>query len=138
MGIFTTLFPSAVMIDSSLTMSARLRLIASLTFWLCRAWSIGPLRCSDQSCFDNDTVCCIMGHPLPRQQRADVLQQFVRAHAAVALLANEPVVHIVDAAKLLHVRRLRRGRDLHHVLQVGEQLLLDGLAQPLVAGVLEG
>jgi hypothetical protein len=56
MGILTILLPSAVMIASSLTMSARLRLIASRTFWLCRAWSIGPLRCSDQSCFDSETL----------------------------------------------------------------------------------
>src|SRR5207248_5134347 len=79
----------------------------------------------------------ITNHSSPIEQRANVLEQLVRADRAVALLADQTIHDVVDAAELLGVRRLGRGRDLDHVLQVGEQLLLDRLAQPLVRGVFE-
>ena len=56
MGTLTTLRPSEVMIDSSAMISGRLSLIASLILALWRAWSTGPLRCSDQSCLETEMV----------------------------------------------------------------------------------
>src|SRR5215475_2068078 len=75
---------------------------------------------------------------LPRQQRADVTQQLVGADRAVAVVFDQAVDDFVDAAQLVGVGRLGRSGDLHHVLEVGEDLLLDGLFQPLVRVVLEG
>src|SRR5438105_1627963 len=124
------------MIASSPTMPARLDLIASRTFWLCRAWSIGPLRCKDQSWRESVVVKC-MGDPLTVQQRPDVFQELVGAQVAVLLLLDHAVHDVVDAPQLLRVRGLGRRRDLDDVPQVGEELLLDGLAQSLVGGVVE-
>src|SRR5262249_9874950 len=81
----------------------------------------------------------VYGRPsrLPRQQRADVTQQLVGADRAVAVVFDQAVDDLVDAAQLVGVGRLGRGGDLHNVLEVGEDLLLDGLFQPLVRVVLE-
>src|SRR5690348_16169063 len=102
------------MIASSPTMPARLPLIASFTFWLWRAMSIGPLRCSDQSCCESVTVN-IGPTPSAIQERADVLQQLVGAQVAEVLLLHHAVDHVVDAAELLGVRGLGGSGDLHHV-----------------------
>src|SRR5262245_33060645 len=75
---------------------------------------------------------------LPRQQRADVAQQLIDADRAVAVVFDQAVDDLVDAAQLISVERLGRGDDLHNVLEVGEDLLLDGLVQPLMRVVLEG
>src|SRR5947208_1442607 len=72
-----------------------------------------------------------------REQRADVGQKLVGADGAVAAVFDEAVNDLVDAAELVGVGRLGGGRDLHHVLEVGEDFLLDGLLQALVRGVLE-
>src|SRR5262249_20940232 len=72
------------------------------------------------------------------EQRAHVLQQLVGADRAVAVVANEAADHLVCLLELLGVRRLRRGCDLDHIAQVGEELLLDGLLQPLMARIVEG
>src|SRR5262249_21128675 len=72
------------------------------------------------------------------EQRANVLQQLVGADRAVAVVANEAADHLVCLLELLGVRRLRRGCDLDHIAQVGEELLLDGLLQPLMARIVEG
>src|SRR5262245_13254768 len=74
---------------------------------------------------------------LPGQQGADVAQQLVRADRAVTMVFDESVNDLVDAAELVGVGRLGRGRDLYHVFQVGEDLLLNRLSQPVVRVVLE-
>ena len=51
---------------SSLTMSARFFLIASLIFCLWRSWSTAPLRCSDQSCCETVDVEMGISGNLPR------------------------------------------------------------------------
>jgi len=53
------------------------------------------------------------------------------------VIGDKPVGHVVHAPQLLGIWRLRRGRDLDDIAQVGEELLLDRLAQPLVGGVVE-
>ena len=53
------------------------------------------------------------------------MQQRVRAHRAVAVLADEAVNYIVDAAQLLRVGRFGRSSDLDYVAQVGEELLFE-------------
>ena len=70
---------------------------------------------------------------LPIQQAAHIPQQFVRAYRAVAMLIDQPLRHLVNSLQLLLIRRFRRGRDFHDILQIGEQLLLDRFPQPLVA-----
>src|SRR5436309_2093851 len=72
-----------------------------------------------------------------REQRADVGQQFVSADGAVAAVFDETIYDLVDATKLIRVGRLRRSRDLHHVFQVRENLLLNRFLQTLVRVVLE-
>src|SRR2546423_11030624 len=72
-----------------------------------------------------------------REQRADVGQQFVGADGAVAAVFDEAVNDLVDAAQLVWVGRLRGGRYLHNVFQVGEDFLFNRLLQALVRGVLE-
>src|SRR5438105_1672750 len=72
-----------------------------------------------------------------REQRADVGQQFVGADGAVAAVFDEAVNDLVDAAELVWVGRLRGGRDLHNVFQVGEDFLFNRLLQTLVRSVLE-
>src|SRR5690606_26622938 len=136
-GTRTIFLPSLVMIDCSLTMSARFWRIASLTFCLWRAWSIAPLRWRDQSFCVSVTVNIVGPPRLPVEQRADVLQQLVGADRAIALLPDQPIDHVVDAAELVGIRSLGRRGDLDHVAQVGEQLLLDGLLQALVRLVVE-
>src|SRR5581483_7848754 len=74
---------------------------------------------------------------LPAEQRPDVFEELVGADRAVALFGDHPVDHVVNALELFGVGRLGRGRDLHDVAEVREQLLLDRLAQSLVARVLE-
>src|SRR5262249_38151674 len=75
---------------------------------------------------------------LPRQQSADVTQQLGGADRAVTVVFDQAVDDLVDAAQLVGVGRPGRGGDLHNVLEVGEDLLLDGLFQPFVRVVLEG
>src|SRR5262245_61176565 len=45
---------------------------------------------------------------LSGQQRADVIQQFVGAHRAVAVVSDQAVDDLVDAAQLVGVGRLGR------------------------------
>src|SRR5215212_9541168 len=84
-GTLTIFLPSEVMIDSWLTISPRLSLIASFTRSLWRAWSIGPLRCRDQSCWDSDTVAvicvllhCLHPNPLAAGEGADSVSPWER------------------------------------------------------------
>src|SRR5262245_36047361 len=72
------------------------------------------------------------------EQRANVLEQLVGTDRAVAVVTDEAADHLVRLLELLGVRCLRRGRDLDHITQVGEELLLDRLLQPLMAGVVKG
>src|SRR5690349_12721491 len=102
MGTRTRWSPRAVMIASSATTWGRLCLSASLTFSACRCASAAPLRCSPQSCRLRCTARrSPTPRPLPRQQRADVLEQLVGADRAVALLGHQPVDHLVDPLELL-------------------------------------
>src|SRR5262249_33719634 len=72
------------------------------------------------------------------EQRPDVAQQLVGAVRAIAVVGDEAADDLIRALELLWVRRLGRGRDLHHVAQVGEELLLNRLLEPLVTGIIEG
>src|SRR5579885_1912033 len=110
MGTFSTCLPSERMILSSLTISARFFLMASLIFSLWRSWSMLPLRWSDQSgrvtgigwppleedwtdggwarsglpTLHREKPCLVETHSahLAVQEAASVLEQFIGAHVA--------------------------------------------------------
>src|SRR5262245_22424602 len=73
----------------------------------------------------------------PGQQSSHVAEQLIRAHGTVAVLGDQPVYNLIDLAQLIGVWRLGRSRDLYHILEIGEDLLFNGLFQPLVRLVLK-
>src|ERR1051325_11211834 len=74
---------------------------------------------------------------LPREGRADIRQQLVRANRTVTMLLNQSIDNFINTPQLIRIGRYSRSSDLHHVLQVSEDLLLDRFFQALVRVVLE-
>src|SRR5450755_4819398 len=72
------------------------------------------------------------------QETARVAKNLICAHMAIAVFRHQAVHHLVDLAQLILIGRASRGCNLHHVAQVGKQLLLDRLLQALVTGIIEG
>src|SRR5260370_39410239 len=79
MGTRIVFLPSERIMLSSLTISLRFFLMASLIFSLWRSWSICPLRCSDQSCCETD-----IAHTFSIQWRGQS-QQFADSSRAARL-----------------------------------------------------
>src|SRR6185312_12924697 len=71
------------------------------------------------------------------EQRADVFEQLIGADGAVAEVFDQAADDLIRLLELFGVRCSRRCRNLDHIAQVGEELLLDGLFQALVAAIIE-
>src|SRR5438309_9924040 len=108
------------MMPSSLTISPRFFLIASRIFSLWRSWSICPLRCNDQSCWETDIehtpfhirrvqpvalIHCPIGYgaqrhwtlqPLSIQQAPGIAKYLIRAYMTVAMLSHEAIDDLID------------------------------------------
>src|SRR5258708_15651662 len=72
------------------------------------------------------------------QQTTCIAQDLVSAYMAVSMLRHQAVNDFVNLAKLIFVWSARGCSDLDHIAQVSEEVLLNGLLQAFLAGVVRG
>src|SRR5215831_1266466 len=124
---------------SSAISSRRFLRMASFTRWSCRRLSLSPRRRSSQGSsrllFRNSLPCTIL--LLPRQQAADVLEELVGALGAIALARHQRLNDLVELPQLFGIWAARRNGQLDGVAPLLKELLLNGLFELVVCGVVE-
>src|SRR5262249_829754 len=136
---FTRFVPSEVMMASSAISSRRFLRMASFTRWSCRRLSLSPRRRSSQGSSRllllNSLLCTIL--LLPRQQAADVLEELVGALGAIAPAGHQDLDDLVELAELFGIWAARCDGQLDGVAPFLKELLLNGLFELVVRGVVE-
>src|SRR5215475_15452984 len=124
---------------SSAISSRRFLRMASFTRWSCRRLYLSPRR---RSSHGNALLlpryillCAILF--LPCQQAADVFEEFIGALRAIALPRHQRLDDFVELAELFGIRAARRNGQLDRVTPLLKELLLNGLFELLVRGVVE-
>src|SRR5215475_7249120 len=124
---------------SSAISSRRFLRMASFTRWSCRRLSLSPRR---RSSHGNALLlpryillCAILF--LPCQQAADVFEEFIGALRAIALPRHQRLDDFVELAELFGIRAARRNGQLDRVTSFLKELLLNGLFELLVRGVVK-
>src|SRR5215475_5625455 len=124
---------------SSAISSRRFLRMASFTRWSCRRLYLSPRRRSSHGnsllLLRYVLLCAIL--LLPCQQAADVFEEFVGAVSAIALPRHQRLDDFVELTQLFGLRAARRNGQLDRVTPLLKELLLNGLFELLVRGVVE-